>query len=269
MDSGAWGSCTSPQGYTSVADGAHTFSVRATDPAANTDATPAQAAFTVDTTGPDTSITQAPPPLTASAIQIAFTSPEAGVTFECLLDGGAFAACTSPWPSGTLTDGAHTFSVRALDDLGNRDPSPASASWTLDTSVPPGVPLPPDPLPTPPAVAPLTFSTSQPVLARTLAGVRVSTVVRCSAPCRPQLRVRIPTRLAQALGLRGARIGQDTVVATSRPRRAYSTASVKIAVTLPGRLVRRGHPMLLTLTATATDGAGRRASARVGRVRVR
>lgn len=52
LDAGSYSSCTSPKSYTGVATGAHTFSVRATDPASNVDATPATASWTV--TGPFT-----------------------------------------------------------------------------------------------------------------------------------------------------------------------------------------------------------------------
>ena len=41
IDAGAWGACTSPKSYASLADGSHTFDVRATDVAGNTDGTPA------------------------------------------------------------------------------------------------------------------------------------------------------------------------------------------------------------------------------------
>ncbi len=47
IDSGSWGSCGSPKDYPGLAAGDHQFSVRATDAAGNTDATPASRNWTV------------------------------------------------------------------------------------------------------------------------------------------------------------------------------------------------------------------------------
>ena len=49
IDSGSWSSCTSPKSYSSLANGSHTFDVRATDAASNTDATPASQTWTIRT----------------------------------------------------------------------------------------------------------------------------------------------------------------------------------------------------------------------------
>jgi hypothetical protein len=101
-----------------------------------------------DTDPPDTTISSGPPALTSSqAATFVFTADEAGSTFECSLDGGAFAACTSPASYTGLADGPHTFDVRATDGSSNTDSTPDSASWEVDHTAPsvsladPGSPL--------------------------------------------------------------------------------------------------------------------------------
>ncbi|MDQ3769324.1 MAG: Ig-like domain-containing protein [Actinomycetota bacterium] len=49
---GSYGSCSSPKSHTSLGDGNYTFSVRASDSADNTDATPATRSFTIDVPEP-------------------------------------------------------------------------------------------------------------------------------------------------------------------------------------------------------------------------
>src|SRR5204863_10047006 len=60
LDGGGFAPCASPQTYSALASGNHTFQVRATDPAGNTDPTPASFTWTVDTVAPDTIITATP-----------------------------------------------------------------------------------------------------------------------------------------------------------------------------------------------------------------
>jgi hypothetical protein len=90
-----------------------------------------------DTTPPETTIQSNPPALsnTASAT-FTFISNESGSTFQCALDGSGFSACTSPKGYSGLSDGTHTFTVRAFDPSGNVDPTPATYSWTIDTTPP-------------------------------------------------------------------------------------------------------------------------------------
>jgi hypothetical protein len=141
LDGGAYGACTSPKSYTGLASGAHTFSVRATDAAGNVDATPASRTWTVDATPPDTTITSSGPTgsVKSTSASFTFTATETGSTFACSQDGSAFATCVSPNPLTGLTNGSHTFQVRAIDAYGNVDATPASRTWTVDTAVPTGV----------------------------------------------------------------------------------------------------------------------------------
>ena len=130
-------SCT-PAGFTSptTPDGGHTFYVAARDTAGNLSAV-ASRSFTVDRTPSATSITSSVPALTTlRAISIAFTATEAGSTFTCSFDGGAFASCSSPLGLTGLADGTHTLAVRATDPVGNTDPTPAVATWSVDATPP-------------------------------------------------------------------------------------------------------------------------------------
>jgi hypothetical protein len=133
LDAAAFSACTSPIAYSNLADGTHTFTVRGTDAAGN--AADASYAWTIDTVGPTATITQKPNnPSTTAAAGFAFTAGEAA-TFECKLDAAAAAACTSPVSYANLADGQHTFTVRAMDALGNPG-APVSYTWRIDTVAP-------------------------------------------------------------------------------------------------------------------------------------
>ena len=137
LDGAAFTNCNSPRNYTGLADGSHTFQVRAIDPAGNVDSTPASYTWAVDATNPVTTITSNPPAATNStSASFTFTSNEAGSTFECRLDGATFAACTSPQNFIGLSAGSHTFRVRAIDPAGNVDGSPAAYTWNVDLTPP-------------------------------------------------------------------------------------------------------------------------------------
>src|SRR5829696_3320863 len=140
LDGAAFASCSSPQSYDNLSDGSHTFDVRAKDAAGNTDATPASCSWTVgtaDTTAPETIIDSGPSG-TITVADATFTfSSEAGATFECRLDGAAYSACNSPKSYTNLSNGSHTFDVRATDGAGNVDATPASRTFTVDVPPPP------------------------------------------------------------------------------------------------------------------------------------
>jgi hypothetical protein len=101
-----------------------------------------------DTTPPDTSITSGPdrskattrrghgsklPSTRDRTPNFSFTSTEAGSTFQCSVDGGAFTSCASPFtiPSKLERGKKHVFAVRAIDPAGNVDPSPASLEFKV------------------------------------------------------------------------------------------------------------------------------------------
>jgi len=136
LDTSAWAPCSSPQSYTGLADGEHTFQVRATDGAGNGEAEPASYSWTVDTAAPNTTIDTSPAdPSSDRAPRFQFSADEAS-TFECQLDSGAWSSCSSGHTYAALTDGQHTFRVQATDRAGNREAEPASYSWTVDTVAP-------------------------------------------------------------------------------------------------------------------------------------
>ena len=124
------------------------------DVAGNAETPHTSAAVQVDVGVPDTTLTEAPAdPTSDPRPAVAFTSTAADATFECAVDGEPFAACTSPFrPADPLADGPHAVRVRAVSRAGLVDPTPASASFTVDTTAP----APPTPLAEPPASSPAT-----------------------------------------------------------------------------------------------------------------
>ena len=86
---------------------------------------------------PETQIQAAPPPLASSRnASFEFGSPRPNSQFQCRLDGGDFSPCASPQQFGNLPEGTHTFEVRAFDQYGNVDGSPAVYTWTVDVTAP-------------------------------------------------------------------------------------------------------------------------------------
>jgi Ca2+-binding RTX toxin-like protein len=138
---------------------------------------------------PDTAIATEPPSLTKSTTaEFTFAAnPASGASFECKLDGGAFAACTSPKTYSGLsgnaaaTGTAHSFQVRARNASGT-DPSPASYDWTVDT-VKPAVAI--TSMPTNPSTSPAAtfdFSANEPAtFSCSLAGPKPAAAAACSS----------------------------------------------------------------------------------------
>jgi hypothetical protein len=130
--------CTSPVTYDGLAEGPHTFQVQATDAATNVGSALLYS-WSVDSIAPDLTMSDAPLLLTGNdAATFVFGSSDGGVGYQCSLDDGVFASCSSPAAFEGLTDGTHTFRVAAVDAAGNVG-GPLVYTWTVDTTPPDGV----------------------------------------------------------------------------------------------------------------------------------
>jgi uncharacterized protein (TIGR03382 family) len=121
--------------------GPHEVKTRATDEAGNTSPDSTGRTFTIvqDTVAPETTITSGPSGTTSErGATFEFTANEPGVTYECSLDGAAFTPCTSPVTFTNLSEGEHTFQVRARDAAGNVEATPETRTWTVQDARPTG-----------------------------------------------------------------------------------------------------------------------------------
>jgi subtilisin family serine protease len=281
LDSDAFAECASPKQYAALTDGQHNFAVRALDPSGNV-GQPAQAAWTVDTTGPAVAITDGPADSTSErSASFAFTSAESVEAFECSLDGGAFAVCSSPAPYDSLAAGQHAFAVRARDAAGNWTATPASRAWTV-VEPPPGDQPPPEdpdnPLPPPDPSDPGPTAWSPPALAievpagqtirRTLRrGLKTMTTATGECGCKLGYVLRLDTGLARSVGLigrRAAEAGRRPVIGRAE-RALQASGRVALRVELSDRARRRlAHVARLRaiLTVKLTDRFGRAIVAR-------
>ena len=122
----------------SVPEGDYTFNIDGVD-SDGTYPLFASEAVTVHVvnTPPNTTLGTTPPALSGStAPTFTFGSDDNAATFECKLDGGAWSACASPKTVTGLSDGSHTFQIRAVDAAGQIDSTPQSYTWTVDATAP-------------------------------------------------------------------------------------------------------------------------------------
>jgi hypothetical protein len=145
LDGAGFSPCSSPETYSGLADGRHSFGVRATDQLGHV-GPPATYDWTVDTVPPVTTITSSPPAVSRDrSATFEFASSEPSSTVACSLDGAAFAGCSSPQIYVGLADGSHSFRIQATDLAGNTEQTPASYSWQVVTVTPPDT-IPPGPV---------------------------------------------------------------------------------------------------------------------------
>jgi sugar lactone lactonase YvrE len=139
IDSLPFSACSSPIAYSTLGGGPHAFQVKARDLAGNLSLA-AVYNWTVNSVGPPAPvITSAPAYLTNDdTAAFSFTDTQAGVSYQCSLDGAAFTACTSGVSYSGLAPGGptyylnvlhHSFAVKAMDASNNFSPETTRA-WT-------------------------------------------------------------------------------------------------------------------------------------------
>jgi YVTN family beta-propeller protein len=143
LDGSAFSACSSPQTYSDLGDGGHTFQVREDDPGEPLGPV-SEFDWSVYTHPPTVSIDSAPSgSANDSTATVVFHGSaedgfDAAIAFTCSLDGAAAVPCSSPDLLTGLADGTHTISISAEDDVGNVSTTPASAMWTVSgESLPP------------------------------------------------------------------------------------------------------------------------------------
>lgn len=135
--SSAFTSCSSLVPLVGLNEGTHTYKIRAVDAAGNRSAESSYS-WTVDLTPPSIQLTAKPAAATtSSSATFSFTNNETGGAsfngYECKLDSASFSTCVSGVSFSSLSQGTHSFSIRASDTVGNL--STLTYSWIVDSGV--------------------------------------------------------------------------------------------------------------------------------------
>ena len=201
-----------------------------------------QAVF--DTLAPDTFIDSGPgnPSGSASAsFRFSgehFEGSTSGFGFQCSLDGAAFANCTSPAGYTGLANGQHSFAVRANDEAGNVDASPAQYAWGVAT----------------PAGPTDAFFGGTSVAGRIVRVVKGVARFRLTSPEDASGKITLVTakRVAAAQRKRKLKIGSKRFNLL-----AGRTSTVKVKLNAKGRrLLSRSKKVKVVATVNSRDGAG-------------
>ncbi len=153
IDGSSFSTCTTPVQFSSLADGAHILEARSVDNSGNKDSSPASFTWNVDTVPPDTTISTAMDgnnrtltdgSVTESTnVTLTFSGTDTSVEegeevginhFECSIDGSSFSACASPMQHYNLVNGRHIVEIMTVDNSGNKDPTPSSFTWDVNTA---------------------------------------------------------------------------------------------------------------------------------------
>lgn len=137
LDSGAYSDVTATFNV-SVTPGSHILQAIAIDQAGNQSPTPAVFEFEAyqEVSAVITTASPAGPYINSPAPVVSFTAPSPISSFVCSIDGAIPPVpCSSPFALPSLSDGAHSFSVRAVGDH-YIDPFGATLNFTVDTISP-------------------------------------------------------------------------------------------------------------------------------------
>src|SRR3954453_8704683 len=129
--------CVSPVTTASLADGAHTFTVSATDPAGNSDAVTSVAThnWTVDTVAPaKPDVTGSDPSGTNATLGLSDADSDV-TSYLCALNGSTGATCQDGVTFTGLAPGQNSVIVQAVDHAGNIS-LPQTFNWIVDGTVP-------------------------------------------------------------------------------------------------------------------------------------
>lgn len=133
LDGGAFSRCKSPNSYSGLGNGDHTFSVRARDDLL-VDPTPASYSWYIDATPSEAVFTSTPSdPSSSGTAVFGWSQTQLTRRYECSLDDHDWTVCLPP-KTYTVPDGTHTLQIRAIDIVGNVDPTPTTFTWTVTTS---------------------------------------------------------------------------------------------------------------------------------------
>lgn len=142
LDSGGFSACTSPRAYSGLADGSHTFAVKAVS-ADGAATSVASYTWTLDTTPPATTITLSPSSPNGSA---GWYTSAPSFTLSASDAGSGVAATYYQVDAGTtltytgtpvvVPEGQHTITYWSTDNAGNSETHHTTATIKVDTTAP-------------------------------------------------------------------------------------------------------------------------------------
>jgi hypothetical protein len=136
LDAAPARACTSPVTYQNLAEGSHTFRVRAKSPTLR-QSNEASLTWTVDVTRPaQPTVTSPSSPTSSATVTMRFSSTSTDVDhYLCSLDGATATTCSSPQSVTAAAEGLHTYAVTAVDRAGNASTA-GTGFWYRDSLTP-------------------------------------------------------------------------------------------------------------------------------------